>query len=107
MTKSNSEPGAYVLGGNLFFRLLDGTTISCNCIAGPHAEQVLKVFNAQAASIAAAAAPFARIANILDELGDTTLEHTTPLRNVVPGTWPTVGDIRRLRDVLVRMGWKP
>lgn len=106
MPKSNSEPGAYVLNGNLFFRLLDGTTISCSCIAGPYAEQVFKLFYEQSASIAAAAAPFARIANILDELGDTTSESSTPLRNAVPGIWPTVGDIRRLRDELVRMGWK-
>lgn len=55
-----------------------------------------------------AAAPFARVANLLDALppGHAAL-YTTPLRDVLPGAWPTVGDVRRLRDELVRLGWKP
>lgn len=53
-----------------------------------------------------AAAPFVRVANIVDALPEWTEEHL-PLRGFMPGIWPTVGDIRRLRDELVRLGWKP
>ena len=33
-------PGAYVVGGHLFFRLRNGLVISCNCIGEPYASQV-------------------------------------------------------------------
>jgi hypothetical protein len=36
----NTRPGAYVVGGKLFFRLKDRSTISCECIASPYAELV-------------------------------------------------------------------
>ncbi len=34
--------GAYVSSGRLFFRLRDGSSISCSCISGPDVEQVIK-----------------------------------------------------------------
>ena len=46
--------------------------------------------------------PFARAANIIDPLG---LDDDIPLREVLPGIWPTVGDLRKLRDELVKLGW--
>ena len=33
--------GANVSGGKLFFRLLDGSSVSCDCIAEPYASQVV------------------------------------------------------------------
>lgn len=48
--------------------------------------------------------PFARAANIIDGAGTAT--DNTPLRDVLPGIWPTVGDLRRLRDEMVAKGWK-
>jgi len=54
------------------------------------------------------AGKFARIANIVDALPPAHYQSdATPLIKVMPGTWPTVGDARRLRDELVRLGWKP
>lgn len=49
--------------------------------------------------------PFARAANIIDAL-PRRLPEDTPLREVLPGIWPTVGDIRRLRDEMKQLGWK-
>lgn len=38
------EPGAYVVDGKLFFRLLDGSTLSCECIADPYATKIVELF---------------------------------------------------------------
>lgn len=46
--------------------------------------------------------PFARAANIIDA---ACRPDNTPLRNVLPGIWPTVGDLRKLRDAMVALGW--
>lgn len=46
---------------------------------------------------------FARAANIIDALPKMSAE--TPLREVLPGIWPTVGEIRKLRDAMVDLGW--
>lgn len=51
---------------------------------------------------------FARIANIIDALPTAHYQpDDLPLIEAMPGSWPTVGDVRRLRDELVRLGWKP
>lgn len=53
--------------------------------------------------------PFARVANIIDAeppAGINRFPDDTPLRNVIPGAWPTVGDLRKLRDALVAAGWR-
>ncbi len=52
------------------------------------------------------AEPFARVANIVDAL-PKRVSDAESFRYVAPDTWPTVGDARRLRDELVRLGWKP
>lgn len=49
---------------------------------------------------------FARVANVIDAVPDR-LPDDKPLRDVLPGVWPTVGDVRRVRDELVAMGWRP
>lgn len=52
--------------------------------------------------------PFARLANIIDALPSAKMiRDDEPIRRYIPGSWPTVGDARRLRDELVRLGWKP
>lgn len=28
-----------------------------------------------------------------------------PLREVVPGIWPTIGDVRRLHEAAIALGW--
>jgi hypothetical protein len=38
-------PGAYSIGGNLFFKLPDGSTVSCECIKSPYAEKIVELFN--------------------------------------------------------------
>ena len=48
--------------------------------------------------------PFARVAIIVDRLPDR-LPDDTPARDVMPGIWPTLGELRRLRDELVATGW--
>lgn len=58
------------------------------------------------AALITAAAPFARVANVLDALGTISPTADCPLRDVMPAAWPTVGDARKLRDELVRLGWK-
>lgn len=43
MTIAGDAPcGAHVVGGRLFFELLDGSSVSCNCIAEPYASQVVE-----------------------------------------------------------------
>ncbi len=58
------------------------------------------------AALILATVPFARIANIIDALPNREPDEL-PLRDSMPAAWPTVGDVRRLRDELVRLGWKP
>lgn len=53
-----------------------------------------------------AAGTFARVANIIDAL-PYGQKDSEPLRNVLPGLWPTVGDVRKLRDFLKANGWQP
>lgn len=45
---------------------------------------------------------FARAANIIEPFA---LDSETPLREHLPGIWPTVGDIGKLRDAMVALGW--
>ena len=45
---------------------------------------------------------FARAANILEGLA---LDSETPLCEVLPSIWPTVGNIGKLRDEMVALGW--
>lgn len=54
----------------------------------------------------AACDTFARVANVIDALPDR-LPDDRPLRDVMPGAWPTVGDVRKLRDAMVKVGWQP
>lgn len=49
--------------------------------------------------------PFARVAEIIDAL-PTRCPDDTPLADVIPGAWPTVGEARALRDAAVKAGWK-
>ena len=45
--------------------------------------------------------PFVSVANIIDALPDSHhVSDATPLRDVLPGVWPTVGELRKLRDAL-------
>ena len=37
-----NNPGPYVVAGKLFFRLLDGSTICCECIAEPYASKIVE-----------------------------------------------------------------
>lgn len=48
--------------------------------------------------------PFARAANIIDG-AQPDLRDDHPLRELLPGIWPTIGDLRRLRDAMVEKGW--
>ncbi len=48
--------------------------------------------------------PFARAAGIVDALPDR-LPDITPLRDCLPGIWPTLGDLRLLRAEMVNLGW--
>lgn len=47
--------------------------------------------------------PFARVANIVDAL--PSVPGDTPIRDVLPGAWPTVHDLRKLRDEMRALGW--
>lgn len=53
--------------------------------------------------------PFARVVEIQKRLPnpfhDNTLDDT-PLRDVLPGSWPTMKDIRALHAFAVAHGWK-
>jgi hypothetical protein len=43
---SKAKPaGAYVVQGVLFFKLLDGSTLTCNCIKDPYASKIMELFN--------------------------------------------------------------
>jgi hypothetical protein len=46
-------------------------------------------------AVVAALEPFARLGMILDKLPSGRLDDSQPLREVMPGGWPTVGDARR------------
>lgn len=48
----------------------------------------------------------ARATNVIDVLPNR-MPDDTPLRDALPGIWPTVGDARAIRDEMVRLGWKP
>lgn len=51
--KDAAPYGASVVNGHLFFKLLDGSTISCNCIGEPYASRVVAACrNAEAAEVA-------------------------------------------------------
>lgn len=53
-------------------------------------------------SIEDVCAPFVRLANVMDALPGKRIDDETPLRDLVPGRWPTLGDVRRLRDFVNR-----
>ncbi len=43
---SKEKPfGVYIIQGVLFFKLLDGTTLTCNCIKEPYASKIVELFN--------------------------------------------------------------
>src|ERR1700722_17335069 len=44
-TSKEKPAGAYVVQGVLFFKLLDGSTLTCNCIKDPYASKVVELFN--------------------------------------------------------------
>lgn len=48
----NVHPGAYVIDGKLFFKLRDGSTLSCECIAEPYASQIAELFAEEVKSVA-------------------------------------------------------
>ena len=35
------QPGAYAFGGKLFFKLLDGSTVVCDCIGEPFVSEIV------------------------------------------------------------------
>ena len=49
--------------------------------------------------------PFACVANLIDSLPEWS-DGDLALREFMPGTWPTIADIRKLRDTMERAGWK-
>lgn len=58
------------------------------------------------ATLIEAAAPFARVAVFIDRLPDRR-DDLDSFRHYCSEAWPTVGDVRKLRNELVRLGWKP
>jgi hypothetical protein len=42
---STHPPGAYIIQGQLFFVLKDGSIVTCNCIKEPFASQVVEACN--------------------------------------------------------------
>jgi len=38
--------GPHVIDGKLFFKLLDGSTISCECIGEPYVTEIVKLWQA-------------------------------------------------------------
>jgi len=57
------------------------------------------------AGLLSAVDAFCRAANIVDSL-PAPVGDDRPLRDVLPGLWPTVGDLRALRAEAVALGWK-
>lgn len=54
--------------------------------------------------------PFARVMVINARLPSeyaTALLDEEPLRDLLPGSWPTVADLRRLHVFAVKHGWRP
>jgi hypothetical protein len=53
----------------------------------------------------AAAGPFGRVANIIDALPPShRCDDDMPMRDAMPGEWPTVGELRRLRNAMRAIG---
>jgi hypothetical protein len=44
-TSKDKSAGVYVVQGVLFFKLLDGSTLTCNCIKDPYASKIVELFN--------------------------------------------------------------
>jgi hypothetical protein len=44
-TSKEKPAGVYVVQGVLFFKLLDGSTLTCNCIKEPYASKIVELFN--------------------------------------------------------------
>ncbi len=44
-TSKEKSSGVYVIQGVLFFKLLDGSTLTCNCIKEPYASKIMELFN--------------------------------------------------------------
>ncbi len=42
---AEKSAGVYVVKGVLFFKLLDGSTLTCNCIKDPYASKIVELFN--------------------------------------------------------------
>jgi DNA-binding transcriptional regulator YiaG len=45
-TPEQVRVGPHVVAGNLFFKMPDGSTISCECIGDPYASQIVEIFGA-------------------------------------------------------------
>ena len=46
VAEQERAPGAFSYNGKLFFRLLDGTTVLCECIKNEYVEMVVEACNA-------------------------------------------------------------
>jgi len=42
------DVGPHVVGGNLFFKMSDGSSISCECIKDPYASQIVEMWRRHA-----------------------------------------------------------
>lgn len=49
--------------------------------------------------------PFARAASIIGGLPGSSPSDDTPLIEVLPGIWPTVGDLRGVLQAMKALGW--
>jgi hypothetical protein len=49
-TSKEKPAGVYVVQGVLFFKLLDGSTLTCNCIKDPYASKIAELFNGRNAA---------------------------------------------------------
>ena len=47
-------PGPSVVQGKLFFRLLDGSSISCECIGEPYASKIVELYREMSDALAIA-----------------------------------------------------
>ncbi len=63
--------------------------------------------NDKARALFEACDPFARVANVIDALPPShRVSSDAPLFDALPRVWPTVGDVRKLRDAMTDLGWR-
>jgi hypothetical protein len=46
----DKSPGPYVVKGRLFFRLPDGSSVSCECVGEPYASKIVELWNTKSRS---------------------------------------------------------